>query len=112
MSTCSIAYGIGKDTSANFVIQLRDASDVTRLLRQQGAKRNYQVLSSTGKNQPPVGGISHTDFLDMAYTTQSYGPSNALMTTRGYQVPQCSPCGTGSLTPFSTVRVSVSLIRY
>ena len=112
MSTCSIAYGIGKDTSANFVIQLRDASDVTRLLRQQGAKRNYQILNSAGKNQRPVGGIPHTDFLDMAYTTQSYGPSNALMSARGYQVPQCSPCGTGSLTPFSTVRVSTSLIRY
>ena len=112
MSTCSIAYGIGKDTSANFVNQIRDASDVTRLLRQQGTKRNYQNLSSTGKNQKPVGGIPHTDFLDMAYTTQSYGPSNALMSTRGYQVPQCSPCGTGSLTPFDTLRVSVSLIRY
>jgi hypothetical protein len=112
MSTCSIAYGIGKDTSANFVNQIRDASDVTRLLRQQGTKRNYQILSSAGKRASPVGGISHTDFLDMAYTTQSYGPSNALMSTRGYQVPQCSPCGTGSLTPFDTLRVSVSLIRY
>jgi hypothetical protein len=113
MTTCSIAYGINKDISANFINQIRDASDVTRLLRQQGTKRNYQVLSaSLGKNQSPVGGISHTDFLDMAHTTQSYGPSNALMSTRGYQVPQCSPCGTGSLTPFSTLRVSLSLIRY
>jgi hypothetical protein len=112
MSTCSIAYGIGKDISANFINQLRDASDVTRLKRQQGVKRNYQNQSSTQKNYPPIGGISHTDFLDMAHTTQSYGPSNALMSTRGYQVPQCSPCGTGSLTPFSTVQVSLSLIRY
>jgi hypothetical protein len=93
-------------------MHIRDASDVTRLLRQQGTKRNYQNLSSTGKNTSPVGGIPHTDFLDMAHTTQSYGPSNALMSTRGYQVPQCSPCGTGSLTPFDTVQVSVSLIRY
>lgn len=112
MSTCSIAYGIGKDLSANFVNQLRDASDVTRLNRQQGVKRNYQILSSTVKNARPVGGISHTDFLDMAHTTQSYGPSNALMPVRGYVTPQCSPCGTGSLTPFSTLRVSLSLIRY
>jgi hypothetical protein len=112
MSTCSIAYGVGKDTSANFVIQLRDASDVTRLTRQQGVKRNYQNLSSTQKNYKPIGGISHTDFLDMAHTTQSYGPSNALMSTRGYRVPQCSPCGTSSYTPFSTVQVSLSLIRY
>ncbi len=112
MSTCSIAYGIGKDTSANFVNQLRDASDVTRMKRQQGVKRNYEILSSTGKNERPIGGISHTNFLDMAHTTQSYGPSNALMPAHGYVTPQCSTCGTGSLTPFSQVQVSLSLIRY
>lgn len=112
MSICSIAYGIGKDVSANFVAQFRDASDVTRMKRQQGVKRNYQVLSSTGKNQRPIGGISHTDFLDMAHTTQSYGPSNALMPVHGYVTPQCSPCGTGTLTPFNTLQVSLSLIRY
>jgi hypothetical protein len=112
MSTCSIAYGINKDISANFINQLRDASDVTRMKRQQGAKLNYQILSSTGKNQKPVGGISHTDFLDMAHTTQSYGPSNALMPLHGYVAPQCSACGTTSYTPFSTLKVSLSLIRY
>jgi hypothetical protein len=113
MSTCSIAYGIGKDTSANFVVQLRDASDVTRMLRQRGTKMNYQILgSSTGKNSDPIGGISHTDLYDMSYTTQSVGPSNALLSTRGYMTPQCSPCGTGNFTPFNTLRVSVSLIRY
>ena len=112
MSTCSIAYGVGKDTSANFVNQLRDASDVTRMLRQRGTKINYQILSSTGKNFQPIGGISHTDFYDMAHTTQSFGPSNSLITTGGYTTPQCSSCGTGSYTPFSTLQVSVSLIRY
>jgi hypothetical protein len=30
----------------------------------------------------------------------------------GLAVSACSPCGTGSLTPFSTLRVSLSLIRY
>jgi hypothetical protein len=112
MSTCSIAYGIGKDSNANFVNQLRDASDVTRMLRQRGTKLNYKVLSSTGKNLQPIGGISHTALYDMAHTTQSVGPSNALLTQRGYMTPQCSTCGTGSYTPFSTVQVSASLIRY
>lgn len=113
MSTCSIAYGVGKDANANFVNQLRDASDVTRMKRQQGVKRNYEVLSSTGKNSQPVGGISHTDFLDMAHTTQSYGPSNALLSTVGYTAPPCVTCGsTLSLAPYSTVQVSLSLIRY
>ena len=113
MSTCSIAYGIGKDSNANFINQLRDASDVTRMLRQQGTKRNYQVLSaSAGKNQSPVGGIPLTNLLDMAHTTQSYGPSNALLSGRGYVTPQCTSCGTTTLTPFSTLKVSLSLIRY
>ena len=112
MSTCSIAYGVGKDTSANFVTQLRDSSDVTRMKRQQGVKRNYQVLSSTGKNQQPVGGISHTDFLDMAHTTQAIGPSNALLPAQGYIVPACVTCSTLSLAPFSPLYVSRSLIRY
>ena len=112
MSTCSIAYGIGKDSNANFVNQLRDSSDVTRMLRQRGVKRNYQVLSSTGKNFQPIGGISHTALYDMAHTTQLVGPSNALMTAHGYMTPQCSACGTGSYTPFNTLQVSVSLIRY
>lgn len=112
MSTCSIAYGVGKDTSANFVIQLRDASDITRMKRQQGVKRNYQNLSSTQKNYKPIGGISHTDLLDMAHITQSYGPSNALLPVHGYMAPQCAPCGTSSYTPFSQVQVSLSLIRY
>jgi hypothetical protein len=112
MSTCPIVYGIGKDSNANFINQLRDASDVTRLKRQQGVKRNYQNLSSTQKNYKPIGGIPHTDLLDMAHTTQSYGPSNALMPTRGYQLPQCSSCGTSSYTPLSQLQVSLSLIRY
>ncbi len=69
--------------------QLRDASDVTRLLRQRGVKRNYEILSSTGKNEHPIGGISHTAFLDMAHTIQSYGPSNALLPTGGYIITPC-----------------------
>ena len=113
MSTCSIAYGIGKDTSANFVTQLRDSSDVTRMKRQQGVKRNYQNLSSTGKNELPVGGISHTHLLDMAHTTQAIGPSNALLPAHGYIVPACVTCSTTlSLAPFSPLYVSRSLIRY
>lgn len=110
MSTCSIAYGIGKDTNANFVNQIRDSSDYTRMLRQRGTVRNYQ--NNHDKGLLPVGGIPLKDLLDMAHTTQSYGPSNALLPGNGYVTPQCSACGTSSLTPFSKLQVSLSLIRY
>jgi len=113
MATCPTVYGLGKDSTANFVTQLRDASDVTRLKRQQGAKRNYQVLSTKyGKGLSPIGGISHTDFYDMAHTTQSFGPSNVVLSGKNYTTPQCTPCDSASLTPFSTLVVSLSLIRY
>jgi hypothetical protein len=113
MATCPTTYGLGKDSNANFVNQLRDASDVTRMKRQQGARRNYQVLSRQyGKGLTPIGGISHTDFYDMAHTTQSFGPSNVVMSGKNYTAPSCTPCGSTSFPPFNTLVVSLSLIRY
>jgi hypothetical protein len=112
MSTCPIVYGKGKDTNANFVQQMRDASDVTRMKRQQGVKRNYMVDSAAyGKNLAPVGGISHSDLLDMAHTTMAIGPSNALTSLGGYMAP-CTTCGPTAIPPFSQLKVSLSLIRY
>jgi len=55
MATCPITWGKGKDTGANFVAQFRNASDVTRMLRIQGTKRNYQVDSyQYGKGLNPI----------------------------------------------------------
>jgi hypothetical protein len=112
MSLCSVTANAYKDTTPNFVNRVRDSSDFTRLLRQQGTKRNYQNLSSTQKNYKPIGGIPQTDFKDMGHTTQPYGPYNPLVKGVGYTTPQCTPCGSSSYTPYSLLKVSVSLIRY
>jgi hypothetical protein len=112
MSTCPVVYGKGKDTGANFVEQMRDASDVTRMMRQQGVKRNYQNDSRQfGKSIPPIGGIPHSSLLDMAHTTMAIGPSNTLTSQVGY-MGTCTPCGSTATPPFSVTRVSLSLIRY
>ena len=112
MSTCSIAYGLGKDSNANFIEQLRDASDVTAMLRRRGLKQNYTVGSATlGKNIDPIGGIPQSDLLALAHTSMSVGPSNALTSRAGY-MGACTPCVNLSYAPFSTLRASLSLIRY
>ena len=112
MSTCQIGYGLGKDSNANFVNQLRDASDVTAMLKREGIKRNYQVGSATlGKNIDPIGGIPHSDLLAMGYTPMSVGPSNALTPRAGY-MGACTPCVNLSYAPFSILRASLSLVRY
>ena len=112
MATCSIAYGRGKDISANFVEQLRDASDVTAMLRRRGIKQNYLAGSTTlGKNIDPIGGIPHSDLLALGRTVMSVGPSNALTPGAGYMLP-CTSCGTTNTPPFSTLKASLSLIRY
>ena len=112
MTTCSIAYGRGKDVSANFVEQLRDASDVTAMLRRRGIKQNYLVGSPTlGKNIDPIGGIPHSDLLALGRTVMAVGPSNALTPSAGYALP-CTPCGSTNTPPFSILRASLSLIRY
>jgi hypothetical protein len=112
MSTCPIAYGTGKDSNANFVEQLRNASDVTAMIRRRGIKRNYTVGStSLGKNIDPIGGIPQSDLLALAHTVMSTGPSNALTPRAGYSIA-CSPCVNLSYAPFSTLQASLSLIRY
>jgi hypothetical protein len=112
MATCSIAYGTGKDSNANFVNQLRNASDVTAMLKREGIKRNYTVASSTiGKNIHPIGGIPQSDLLALGHTVMSVGPSNALTPRAGY-MGACTPCVNLSYAPFSTLRASLSLIRY
>jgi hypothetical protein len=112
MSLCFVTANANKDTTPNFVNRIRDSSDYTTMLRQQGTKRNYQILSSTQKGYQPIGGIPHTDLVDMAHTTQAYGPFNPLERGVGYTVPPCSPCGASSSTPYSPLKVSLSLIRY
>lgn len=112
MSTCPITYGLGKDSNANFIEQLRNASDVTAMIKRRGIKRNYQVGSSTiGKNIDPIGGIPQSDLLALSHTMMSVGPSNALTPRAGYMLP-CSPCVNLSYAPFSTLQASLSLIRY
>ena len=112
MATCSIAYGRGKDLSANFVEQLRNASDVTAMLKRRGIKQNYLIDSAAyGKNLRPLGGISHSDLLALGHTVMSVGPSNALTPAAGYAIP-CTPCGSTNTPPFSTLKASLSLIRY
>jgi len=112
MATCSIAYGKGKDISANFVAQFRNASDVTAMIKRQGIKRNYQVDSaSLGKNLVPLGGIPQSDLIALGHSVMSVGPSNALTPAAGYMLP-CSPCGATNTPPFSPLQASLGLIRY
>ena len=112
MSSCSIAYGTGKDTSATFVEQLRNSSDVTAMLKRRGIKRTYQVESaSLGKNLVPIGGIPQSDLLALGHTVMAVGPAKAITSGAGYMLP-CSPCGSTNTPPFSTLNASLSLIRY
>ena len=112
MSTCQIGYGLGKDSNANFVEQLRNASDVTAMIKRQGIKRNYTVGSTTlGKNIDPIGGIPQSDLLALGKSIMSFGPSNALTPRAGY-MGACSPCVNLSYAPFSTLQASLSLVRY
>jgi len=112
MATCPITWGKGKDTGANFVAQFRNASDVTRMLRIQGTKRNYQVDSlQYGKNLVPIGGIPQSDLIALGHSVMAVGPSNALVSQAGYMAP-CSPCVGNSTPAYSTLQASLSLIRY
>jgi len=59
-------------------IQLRDASDVTRVKRERSTIQNYLHLSNI--NQLPVGGISHTDLQFFARRNATYIPMDSLTT--------------------------------
>jgi hypothetical protein len=113
MATCPITWGKGKDTGANFVAQFRNASDITRMLRIQGTKRNYQVDSvQYGKGLNPIGGIPQSDLIALGHSVMAVGPSNVLVSQAGYIIPTCTPCGSTNFPPYSTLQASLSLIRY
>jgi hypothetical protein len=104
MSTYTIASASYKDSNANFLDQIRDASDVTRMMRQQGLKQNYQILRDKGT--PVQGGIPQSHLVDMAHTVGSFAPMNSLMNI------SFSECATCSGIPFSQLKVSLSFVRY
>lgn len=94
-----------KDESQNFVAQLRDSSDVTTMLRQQGVRQNYRTLMDKGMS--PVGSIPTNDLYDLAHTTGAYAPMSSMMS--GISMQPCVSC-TGQL-PFNMAKVSANLIR-
>jgi len=95
-----------KDESQNFVAQLRDSSDVTSMIRQQGVRGNYRNLRDNRTS--PVGGIPANDLYDMAHTTAAYAPMSSMVS--GISMQPCVSC-TGQL-PFNMLKVSTGLIRY
>ena len=105
MSNYPIYDASQKDSNANFLNRIRDASDVTTMLRQQALRNNYQLLRNRGT--PVQGGIPHSDLYDMAHTMGSYAPMNSLQTNVSFS--SCVPCAG---IPFSPLRVSLSFVRY
>lgn len=57
-------------------MELRDASDVTTFRKQRATIQNYYQLTSKG--QMPVGGISHTDLMNIARYGATYIPTSSL----------------------------------
>lgn len=103
------SYCVGgnlKDTNATFVNGLRDSSDITTLLRQQGVRNHYRTLQAKG--QIPVGGIPANDIYDMANLTGKTGPYTSLISGVSIASSACVTC-TGQL-PFNLGR-SASLVR-
>jgi hypothetical protein len=70
-------------------IQLRDASDVTTFKKQKALYRNFTILQ--GKDQVPLGGISHTDLMGYARTRATYIPADSLVATVTAQA-DCPAC--------------------
>jgi hypothetical protein len=104
MSNYSIPSASYKDSNANLLNRIRDASDVTAMIRQQGVRRSYQVLRDNGT--PVQGGIPQSDLMSMAHTVGSFAPMNSLMNV------SFSQCATCSGVPFSQLKVSLSFVRY
>lgn len=100
----TIASASYKDSNANFLNRIRDASDVTAMVRQQGLRRNYQLLHDKGL--AVQGGIPQSHLVSMAHTVGSFAPANSLM---NLSFSECIPC---QGIPFSTLAVSVSFVRY
>ena len=70
-------------------IQIRDASDVTQMKKSRAIQQNYIQLAA--KNSLPWGGISHSDFLNVARTNATYIIANSIIPTVGIQA-QCPSC--------------------
>lgn len=104
MTSYNIPSASYKDSNANFLNRIRDASDVTTMLRQQGLKRSYQILRDEGL--PVQGGIPQSHLIDMAHTVGSFAPMNSLMNV------SFSECATCQGIPFSQLKVSLSFVRY
>jgi len=96
-----------KNSNATYVNQIRDASDVTSMIRQRGLTRSYQLLRNRGL--AVQGGIPQTDLISMAHTVGSYAPMNSTMNV---SFAECATCAGGNSIPFSTLKVSLSFIRY
>jgi hypothetical protein len=96
-----------KNNNATFVNQIRDASDVTNMMKQIGLTRNYELLRARGL--AVQGGIPQSDLLAMAHTVGAYAPMNSTMDV---SFSECSTCPGGNTIPFSTLTVSLSFIRY
>ena len=96
-----------KNNNATFVNQIRDASDVTNMIKQRGLTRNYEMLHDRGL--AVQGGIPQSDLLSMAHTVGAYAPMNSTMNV---SFSECSTCPGGNTIPFSTLTVSLSFIRY
>lgn len=103
-SNYTIASASYKDSNANFLNRIRDASDVTTMIRQQGLRRSYRVLHDKGLS--PQGGILQSHLVDMAHTVGSFAPMNSLMNL------SFSECATCAGIPYSQMKVSLSFVRY
>lgn len=103
-SNYTIASASYKDSNANFLNRIRDASDVTTMIRQQGLRRSYRVLHDKGLS--PQGGIPQSHLVDMAHTVGSFAPMNSLMNL------SFSECATCAGIPYSQMKVSLSFVRY
>jgi hypothetical protein len=96
-----------KNSNATFTNQIRDASDVTAMIRQRGITRSYQLLRNKGL--AVQGGIPQTDLIAMAHTVGAYAPANSTMDV---SFSECATCPGGNTIPFSMLTVSLSFIRY
>lgn len=106
MACYTLSQLYSKDESQNFVAQLRDSSDVTKMIKQQAVRMNYVNLHD--KASSPVGGIPSEDLYNLAHTTGAYAPMSSMMS--GISMQPCVSC-TGQF-PFNLVKVSLSMVRY
>lgn len=96
-----------KNSNATFTNQIRDASDVTAMIRQQGLTRNYRMLHDRGL--AVQGAIPQSHLISMAHTVGAYAPMNSTM---NISFSECAACPGGNTIPFSTLKVSLSFVRY